>query len=120
MTHGDKTKAKPVKSSKASGKDQASSKGVEARKAGAEKGNGKNAVPAKTGKGGESSAPAKAVSAGKASGGTAARGKEGGEKSRPRAAAVVSEGPVISNPALADSFGRAIKKYPNAFRKLTD
>jgi hypothetical protein len=119
MTHGDKTKAKPVKSSKASGKDQASAKGGETRKAGAEKGNGKGAPPAKTGKVGESSAAAKAVSAGKASVGTA-RGKESGEKPRARATVPVSEGPVISNPALADSFDRAIKKYPNAFRKLTD
>jgi hypothetical protein len=149
MTHGDKTKAKTVKSSKASGQQESSNEGVEARKAGAEKSNGKGPAAeseagkgskadktGKTGKGseagqveagGKKSGAEKAAAATKGAvatkGSRPASAKEATEKPRGRGAAVVvvnSEGPFITNPVIAASFDRAVKKYPNAFRKLTD
>lgn len=127
MTHGDKAKAKTGgKSSQASavkkssgptkeagakgGEGKGSGKGasqgaskavaesgkIPVKKAGAEKGNG---VPAEKAAGGGSS------------------GKEGGGKAKGRA-----EEPAggFSNPAIGNAFRHAVKKYPNAFRKLTD
>ncbi len=128
MTHGDKTKAKTVKGSKASAQQKASTQGAEVRKAGSEKidgkGAGKSASQGKAGKGSEVEAGGKKPLAPKAGAekGSRAGIKEPSEKSRGRAAApaVIGEGPFITNPAIADSFSRAVKKYPNAFRKLTD
>ena len=111
MTHGDKTKAKAAKSSKASGKKDAgkaggngkSSKKTVAAKAVRESskaGTGKKAAPIK-----------KAPAATEAS-----RPKERVEtKGRPAGAAVG-----FSNPDVATAFKHALKKYPNAFRKLSD
>lgn len=149
MTHGDKTKAKTVKSSKASGQQKSSSAGAESRKAGAEKSNGKVKTAGnvkapevrETGKIGETG---KAREAGKASeagkvreagvkavekaaspktgaekgGRTAA--SETAEKPRARGGAAVTGSAPFNNPLLADAFTRAVKKYSNAFRKLTD
>ena len=112
MTHGDKTKAKAAKSSKASGKKDAGKTG----------GNGKNSkkvVAAKTvSQSIKAGAGKKAAPLKKSAAPEAARPKERGEtKSR----AVASDAPVgFSNPVVASAFKHALKKYPNAFRKLTD
>ena len=125
MKHGDKAKAKSAKaSSKTSGKKSSkaagekSSKAVKtgskdsSKKAGAEKaaaekaslkaGAGKGAAVTKS-SGGTKAPPAPTVKGGKANG-----------------RAVESDGPNFSNALVASAFKRAIKKYPNAFRRLTD
>jgi hypothetical protein len=121
MTHGDKAKGKKT-ASKASGSKKSSKAGKDAKssktaKAGKE-GGGKKAVQAST-KAVEAStkavqapkkqqaSPPKAVAAAKGSNG----------KLAPRGAS--GEGG-FSNPVIANAFKRAIKKFPNAFRKLTD
>jgi hypothetical protein len=114
MTHGDKTKANPVKSGKASGKEASAGKSIEIRKASAEKGSGKASAASgsKAGQNGNGGGKASGIA-------KAAARAESSEKSRARAAASEDEGG-ISNPAIASSLDRAIKKYPNAFRKLND
>ena len=120
MTHGDKAKAKTGKSSQASGSKKSSSatagkssasrqsRGPESRQSGqaGAKISVKKSLPAPAlaGKKGSAS-PAKE---------TAPNGK--GAKARPP----VEEAGGISNPVIAAAFKRAVKKYPNAFRKLTD
>ena len=121
MTHGDKAKAKIGKSSQASGSKKASSqttgkssesrqsRGSESRQSG--QAGAKTAVkkslpaPAVAGKKGSAAASAKE---------TAPNGK--GAKARPPA----EDAGGFSNPVIAAAFKRAVKKYPNAFRKLTD
>jgi len=112
MKHGDKGK-KAAKAVQASGKKsgskealtktgikEAGSAAKSSKEAGAKKAGAKapEKVPAKT--------AAKAES--KASSGNGKAGK-------------VIEGPVsFNNPIVANAFKRAVKKYPNAFRRLTD
>lgn len=104
MKHGDKAKGK---ASKASGK-----------KSGAKVHSGKSvkAEAAKSKKQSGGSAPAKAAA------GKTASSKEGGNgKVRPREAASDGGGEVrFTNSRVGDAFKRAVKKYPNAFRRLTD
>ena len=92
MKHGDKGKGKTAgkKSSKATGVSKAASKNV-GTKARSEKAGGK-------------SNSTKAVAPRAGDGKTKAREDAGG----------------FSNPAVASAFKWAVKKYPNAFRKLTD
>jgi uncharacterized membrane protein len=92
MTHGDKTKAKAGKTSQASAQKNSSSK------AGGENGKGSGS---------------KEPSAAKA-------GAESGSKPKGRAAAGGNEPGGFGNPVIADAFKHALKKYPNALRKLTD
>ena len=54
------------------------------------------------------SAGAAAPSAGKASADIKNRGRS------------TSDGPSFNNPVVASAFKRAVKKFPNAFRRLTD
>lgn len=112
MTHGDKTKAKAAKSSKASGKKDAGKTG----------GNGKSSKKAVTVKAVSESSKAgagkKATPVKKAAAPPAVRPKERGETKSRAAAADAAAG--FSNPAVATAFKHALKKYPNAFRKLTD
>ena len=110
MKHGDKAKAKSAKT-KASGKEAGSKKTVAKSSKGAEKTAGK-AVKA----GSKKESPPKAVPAPK-KGGAASKGDNGkGKGVRP-----VPTGPVsFSNPVIGEAFRRAIKKYPTAFRRLTD
>ena len=54
------------------------------------------------------SAGAAAPSAGKASADIKNRGR------------TTSDGPSFNNPVVANAFKRAVKKFPNAFRRLTD
>ena len=123
MTHGDKAKAKADKSSKAS-----------VKKAGAQDGdNGKSKTVQASGKGskaGESSAKAgseKAAAAQKSSGtpkgSTDSKGKGSSAPAKGNAAArngAASESGGFNNPVIGAAFKQALKKYPNALRKLTD
>lgn len=135
MTHGDKDKAKKP-ASKASGKSskavetgqsakagpQTGAKGSEKAAAGGQKAGAPAKAPAKAdngkgAKGSEAGAPAKASPV-KAESKAGARPTPAAGKGRP---VVVDSGtPGFNNPRVADAFKRAIKKYPNAFRRLTD
>ncbi len=92
MKHGDKAKAKSAKA-KASGKEAGGKK-----------------VAAKSSKG------------------AGDKVKAGGSKTVPKAAAKGAPakadngkgGVHFSNPVIAEAFRRAVKKYPTAFRRLTD
>ncbi|HEX2836311.1 MAG TPA: hypothetical protein VHW00_25125 [Thermoanaerobaculia bacterium] len=136
MTHGDKTKAKTVKSSKASGQQK---NGGEAKAVAEKGGNGKSGHEAKAGsKASPQSPPAKEVSkaggikglaggseaakkpAAAKGGKAAATEKSSGEKRGRAPLPAPSSSDPFTNPVVADSFSRAIQKYPNAFRKLTD
>ncbi|MCU1349347.1 MAG: hypothetical protein JWO56_2377 [Acidobacteria bacterium] len=113
MKHGDQAKAKsakaqasPEKSSKAVG----ASKGIKsaAETSSKTKSGSSKAIPKK------SAAAAKAGPSGEDNGG----GKTKAGVKAPAARGPESEG--FSNPVIASAFKRAVKKYPNAFRKLTD
>ena len=93
MKHGDKTKGK---ASKASGKKvQQASKTSKAAVSAESKSGGKKAAQQARPKAGKQEGPGRAGSR---------SGTEGG----------------FSNPAVGAAFKLALKKYPNAFRKLTD
>ena len=124
MTHGDKAKAKAGKSSQASAAKKSSSTKEAVGKGAEGKGGGKVAPQS----GRESGEPSKISikKAGAEKGGAAApgpeksasSGKEGGAgKTRGRPA---DDNGTFSNPVVGTAFKRAIQKYPNAFRKLTD
>ena len=119
MKHGDKAKGKASKASKTSGKKVSQAVGVKAKsgeskgsdaKAGSkvEKSAAKAPAKAESGKGGSAKAGTKAGSA---------RAPEGNGGSRARAA---NGGDGFGNPIVAAAFKRAVKKYSNAFRRLTD
>jgi hypothetical protein len=126
MTHGDQAKAKAAKSSQASGNQKSSpqtaGKAVQSGKAGQgggkEGGAGSKGAPilVKAGpeKGGSPAAPKAGAGAAKEAG----NGGKGKGRPVPPPAADTTTG--FSNPAVANAFKRALKKYPNAFRKLTD
>ena len=120
MTHGDKAKAKIGKSSQASENDKAVKAAAGRKGGGTESGQG-----GKAGSGGgkvadkialkKQSGPDEGSASSKKAAAPAA--KESGAKGRPAAG---SDSGGFSNPAIANAFRRAIQKYPNAFRKLTD
>lgn len=132
MTHGDKAKAKAAKSNQASAAKKVIPKGREGGK-----GPGKEASPAGR-KAGESGQTAKA--GGKAAGPKALPSEKGGAAKKgsspapapPKDAGADARAKVrtpadnggspggFSNPVIAGAFKRALKKYPNALRKLTD
>ena len=125
MTHGDKAKAKAAKSSKASA-PKASSKGgengkgalqtsAESSKTGSQ-GSGKGAVKASPPK----LRPAEKAASGPRGGSTKDSSAGTESKGKGRAAAVAEDEAPFNNPVIADAFKHALKKYPNAFRKLTD
>ena len=107
MTHGDKSKAKKAASKASAKTSKASPKGV--------KGGGKAVQTGKKG----SSAKAAPKPAPKAVEPQAVARPDAGVKGRPARPAAVGP-PGFNNPVVADAFKRAIKKYPNAFRRLTD
>ena len=115
MTHGDQAKAKAAKSSQASG-----SKKISSKSAGQALKSGETGKAAGKGGGQTGQIPLKKASASAGAKGVAASGsgKEGG-KGRP-AAAPADEGVGFSNATVAAAFERALQKYPNALRKLTD
>jgi hypothetical protein len=124
MKDGDKAKAKAAKA-KASGKK------ASIKSSAKEKG-GKGGKTVKAGSKKEGSSSSKAEAAKKGAGG------KGGDKAKPKA--VLKVGPkavsspkssakttrvdaetfTFTNPAIESAFKRAVKKYPNAFRRLTD
>lgn len=99
MKHGDKAKAKKAKAaSKASDKKSSrASASSPARKS-------------------SKTESVKSTKSGKAAGPPPAAAKAADGKARLRSSADVS----FSNPVVANAFRRAVKKYPNAFRRLTD
>lgn len=111
MTHGDQAKAKTAKSSQASATPKNSSKAA-----------GQTSQAGKSGKGTEKGDAGKV---GKISGKAIQAGPEKdsaagkGSKARP-APASADDTSGFTNAAVAAAFKRALKKYPNAFRKLTD
>ena len=136
MTHGDKEKAKAAKSNKASVK-KAGPKGGENGKSKAAgqavKGQGKAVQSGKTsqsGKAGKASQGGKAGEGTKAGAEKAATAKKGSgpaKESTSRAEPKAKGGPApaetaggFANPAISAAFRQALKKYPNALRKLTD
>jgi len=111
MTHGDQAKAKKA-ASKASG-DKKSSKAVTSGKA------VKSGKTGKEGGGKAVQARTKAVEKSAAAPKAAAAVKAGSDKSKARGAAPEPPGG-FTNPLVAGGFKRALKKFPNAFRRLTD
>ncbi len=134
MTHGDKAKAKTGKSSQASAAAKKSStpvkeaadKAVQAKSGGkaAPKGNSKGGGEGDQARkagvkkaGAEKASPAPAEKSG------AGAGKEGGGSSAKAGKAAASreaEPGSFTNPVIGNAFKHALKKYPNALRKLTD
>lgn len=121
MTHGDQAKAKKANSSQASGIPKSSSKTAGKADPGGKGG--------KTGskEAGESGSKTLKKAGSEKSGGAAAPktvspAKEGnsGKAGKARVAATPDDAAGFSNAAVAAAFKRALKKYPNAFRKLTD
>lgn len=120
MTHGDQAKARIGKSSQASGSKKSSSptggKSGESRQSRGPEGRQSSQGGAKIAA--QKRLPGPAV-AGKKGGAFPAKetGHDGkGSKARPSS----EDAGGISNPVIAAAFKRAVKKYPNAFRKLTD
>ncbi len=96
MKHGDKAKSK---ASKASGK-KASKTGGQSRQAASSK--AKQTRPSKS----------STKSVPKSSAGQGGNGKSKGR--------TAPEAVTFTNPTVAAAFKRAVKKFPNAFRRLTD
>ncbi len=114
MTHGDQAKAKTAKSSQASATPKSSSKTTgQAGKSG--KGPGKDDVK-EVGDASKGVKTSVKIQAGSEKGSVAA-GK--GSKARPVPVAA-EDAPGFTNDAVAAAFKRALTKYPNAFRRLTD
>lgn len=110
MTHGDKAKAKAGKKSQASAKARGSKSG--------ENGKGSSA------KAGAKSGKAEAGKKGGAQKSRGATGKAVAPKDRASEAGAHAKGrgdaTAFGDPRIATAFKHAVKKYPNAFRKLTD
>lgn len=124
MTHGDKAKAKAAKSNKASvkkagsqggenGKSKAAGQGVKAVQS------GKTSQSGKAGEGVKAGAE-KAASAKKGSGPAKDSSSRAEPKTKSSPAPADPAAGSFSNPAISSAFRQALKKYPNALRKLTD
>lgn len=110
MKHGDKAKAKAAKASKPSDKKSSA-------KAGSEKG-GKALEATKTSREVKASTDKSgSKKAGAAEARSAPTAKAGGN-GRGRAAG--GDAVSFGNPVIAAAFKRAVKKYANSFRRLTD
>jgi hypothetical protein len=107
MKDGDKEKAKAA-NPKTSGKEASS-------KSSAKEKGGKAVAGSKK----ESSAPSKTSSEKK---GASAKGgiAKAGSKSNGKAGRAEPEIISFTNPVIESAFNRAVKKYPNAFRRLAD
>lgn len=120
MKHGDKAKAKSAKA-KASGKEKSVKAGPQAvaksSKAGQSAKKSAAKAPEKGAKGGGKAPAPPPVKAGAKA---PAKAAGGNGPVRPAARAVVPANGGFTNAAVANAFKRAIKKFPNAFRKLTD
>jgi hypothetical protein len=137
MTHGDKAKAKAAKSNKASvkkagpkgGENGKSKAAGQAVKGPGKAGKGIKAVqsgkPSQSGKAGKASQGGKAGQGAKAGAEKAAAAKKGSGQTKDTSKAKSSPAPAdtadsFANPAISAAFRQALKKYPNALRKLTD
>ena len=122
MKHGDKNKANK-KASKTSGSQK---KAVKAAK------NGKSGKAAKESGGGKKAVKASPKAAETAKKQQAARekapvpaktsppAKASGSNNKPKARGVPADPSGFTNPLVGAGFKRALKKFPNAFRRLTD
>jgi hypothetical protein len=135
MTHGDKAKAKAAKSNKASvkkagpkggenGKSKAAGQAVQGQGKAVQ--SAKTSQSAKTGKGSKAAEGAKAgaeKAAGAKKGSGSSQAKDSTSRAEPKAkssAVPADTAGGFSNPAISAAFRQALKKYPNALRKLTD
>jgi hypothetical protein len=132
MTHGDKAKAKKT-ASKASGNQKStaskavkSGKSSQAVKTAGKEGVGGKKAPVKAAakaKGSEA-APQKQQAVAKAAAPKAAAPKavpaKGGSNGKPAVRGSAPEAGGFSNAVIGNAFKRAVKKFPNAFRRLTD
>ncbi len=109
MKHGDKAKSKAA--SKTSVKKSKSSKASASGKAGAKSSKARKASLVKSQK---HQAPGKAAK--QTSGGSKAHAAPGNGKP----GRLPTDNAGFTNPTVAAAFKRAVKKYPNAFRRLTD
>jgi hypothetical protein len=113
MTHGDKAKAKTGKSSQASAKKVSTKAASKESNPGGKGDKGdKNAGPKQPGS--EKAVPAAKKGGGPAKGGGSPKDLSAGSGGK------AGDGSGFSNPVVGAAFKRALKKYPNAFRKLTD
>jgi hypothetical protein len=117
MTHGDKAKAKAAKSNKASVKKA----GPEGGENGKSKAAGQVVKAVQHGKVGEGvKAGTEKAAAGKKGSGPA---KDAASRAEPKgkgSPAPADTAGGFANPAISAAFRQALKKYPNALRKLTD
>ena|SRR5437762_4028987 len=105
MKHGDKAKAKTAKA-KASGKEASGKKVV-----------AKSSAKGKSGEGKAPKAASKKVAVAEKKASPPAKVDNG----KGKAGRVTTNGGVkFTNPLVAEAFRRAVKKYPSAFRRLTD
>jgi type II secretory pathway component GspD/PulD (secretin) len=118
MTHGDKAKAKTGKSSQTSAKKVSAKAGPESSGSKAGK-DDQSASAKKQQAGGEKSGPAQ-KSGGSSKAVPAAAASDVKGKARPAAPAPAGDGSGFTNAIVGSGFKRALKKYPNALRKLTD
>lgn len=118
MTHGDKAKAKTGKSSSQTSAKKVS-KAVEAKAAGGKEKGGKGGQAAgKKQAGREKAAPALKKGGSSGAKDFAATASSPDAKGKASTEGIVGTG--FSNTAVASAFKHAVKKYPNAFRRLTD
>lgn len=108
MTHGDKAKAKAGKTSQTSVKKSSSKRAEESSDARGAKAKGNGSAGGKAGKGSVKAGSPKAAA------------EKGSASDTPTLEVKAKGGGGFSNPAVGDAFRHAVKKYPNAFRKLTD
>jgi hypothetical protein len=124
MTHGDKAKAKGKISQASAAKKsskKAGGKAVKTSKSGKTAGT-KGGVKTQKGSTKKQGRPEKAIPAAKKSS-SPAKAKESGatkEAGNPKARAADAGNGSFTNPVVGAAFKRAVKKYSNAFRKLTD
>ena len=122
MTHGDKKKANK-KASKASGSQKKAvktAKNGKSGKAAKESGGGKKDVKASP-KAAETAKKQQTVrEKAPAAEKTGAAAKTAGSNNKPKARGVPADPSGFTNPLVGAGFKRALKKFPNAFRRLTD
>jgi hypothetical protein len=117
MTHGDKAKAKTGKSS-----SQTSAKKVKVAepKAGGKEKGGKGDKAAGTKQQAGREKAASAIQKGSSAGAKDSTPATGSADAKGKARVEGSNGTGFSNAAVASAFKHALKKYPNALRRLTD
>ena len=124
MTHGDKAKAKAGKKSPASAKTRGAKSGENGKTSRAQGRTKSAGAKASSEKGG--SEKASKAAAGKKAGAEKGRGTSKAVASKERAAENGArahgraDSDTFGDARLAAAFKHAVKKYPNAFRKLTD